>query len=458
MQKAKRFVPPKPLSLWSVAALARTIWRGDGDLLSLLPAAAYKMKAGNLGFSRRGITLFNDPEQVRQILFDRDEAFPKSDLMVNALEPLIGDSVFVTYGERWRRQRAMIDPAFSLIRIQNAFRFMQATIDDYESRLEKIAKAGETISIDQAMSELTADIICRSVFSTPLASGTARDVFEDFNVFERSVAQVEIWRLIVQKAWSEAPQKPEVLAACKRIRSHLGDLVDTHLDDNDGAYNDIASSIIAARDSETGKPLTREELIDQLGVFFLAGHETTASVLTWVFFILATRPEILQRVRKEVSTVAGSNTISLEDTKKMPLVRSIFRETLRLYPPVTFLPRVAERETLIGKRRIRRGTLVMISPWTIHRHRDLWPDPHAFDPERFMPGRDYPKTAYIPFGAGPHTCVGASFALAESALIIARLARQFDFQVLEPAKVRVAARLTTRPAELIQCKVLQRAT
>lgn len=457
MQKAESFIPPKPLSLWSVAALARTVWRGDGDLLSLLPSAAYKMKAGNLGFSRRGITLFNDPKQVRQILFDREEAFPKSDLMVNALEPLIGESVFVTYGERWRRQRAMIDPAFSLIRIQNAFRFMQAAIDDYEIRLDEVARTGETISIDQAMSELTADIICRSVFSTPLASSTAHDVFEDFNVFERSVAQVEIWRLIVQKAWSEAPQKPEVLAACQRIRSHLGDLIDTHLEDDKHAYNDIASSIIAARDSETGKSLTREELIDQLGVFFLAGHETTASVLTWVFFILATRPETMERVREEVSAVAGDNRISLEDTKKMLFVRSIFRETLRLYPPVTFLPRVAERDTIIGKRRIKKGTLVMISPWTIHRHRDLWPDPHAFDPERFMPGRDYPKGAYIPFGAGPHTCVGASFAVAESVLIIARLARRYEFQVLDTAKVRVAARLTTRPAELIHCKVRAKA-
>ena len=132
------------------------------------------------------------------------------------------------------------------------------------------------------MSHLTADIICRTVFSTALQTGVAVDVFEDFTLFERSAVQVDVLRLIFKPAWSDFPQPPEVLAACERIRRHLGTLVDSHLD-NPKAFDDIASSVIAARDQETGEPFSREELIDQLGVFFLAGHETTASALTWAF-------------------------------------------------------------------------------------------------------------------------------------------------------------------------------
>jgi cytochrome P450 len=129
----------------------------------------------------------------------------------------------------------------------------------------------------------------------------------------------------------------------------------------------------------------------------------------------------------------------------------VFKETLRLYPPVTFIPRVALEETTVGPRRLKRGAMVMVSPWAMHRNSRLWQDPNVFDAGRFLPEREaeIPKGAYIPFGAGRHTCIGSAFAHAESALIIARLARDFDFTVLAPQTVRPAARLTTRPASEI---------
>lgn len=463
MPASKAYYPPKPKSLWSVAALIRVLWRGDGNLLELLPAAAYRFDVGNLGYSRRSTVLFNRPDLIRDILRDTQGIFPKSDLMVNALEPLIGQSIFVTDGDRWRRQRAMIDPAFSRMRIGHAFAAMCAAVDDYESHLDAVAQRGETMSLDLAMSHLTADIICRTVFSTSLDSEVAREVFEDFTVFERSVAQVDILRLIIEPAWSNPPQPPAVLAACQRIRGHLGTLVDTHLNQsagNSAGYNDIASDVIAAVDQDSGEAFTREELIDQLGVFFLAGHETTASVLTWVFYILAMQPAVLERLRDEVDTVVGDGSVTFEHIRQLPFVRAVFRETLRLYPPITFLPRVALEAGTVGPRRLRRGALVMISPWTLHRHSGYWDEPHAFSAERFLPENEdsIQPGAYIPFGSGPHTCVGAGFALAESILIIARLARRFDFTMKDPQRVRPAARLTTRPAAQILCRPSRRAT
>ncbi len=451
------YIPPKPLSLWSVIALIRVLWRGDGNLLELLPAAAYHFDVGNLGYSRRSTVLFNDPELVKQIMKDADGIFPKSDLMVNALEPLIGESIFVTDGDKWRRQRAMVDPAFSQLRIGHAFAAMRAAVDDYQQRLDALADSGEPFSLDLAMSHLTADIICRTVFSTSLDSQVAMEVFEDFTVFERSVAQVDIMRLILAPAWSDAPQPPAVLEACARIRSHLGTLVDSHL--APGAdYNDIASAVIEARDADTGAAFSREELIDQLGVFFLAGHETTASVLTWVFYILAAQSETLSRLREENREVVGDGQVEFSQLRQLPFTRAVFRETLRLYPPITFMPRVALQATRIGPRKLKRGALVMIAPWTLHRHSQYWKEPHAFDPDRFLPENEGELVpgAYIPFGQGPHTCVGAGFAQAESALIITRLASRYDFEVLDGDKVRPAARLTTRPARQIMCRVKRR--
>lgn len=458
MAVSEVYEPPRPSRLPPVMALLRTVWHGQGDLLSLLPGSAFAMQAGELGYSRRSIKLFNDPDLVRQILHDQEGIFPKSDLMVGALEPLIGDSMFVSDGAKWRRQRAMIDPAFSKMRLTHAFTAMQQAVDACLERLQLSADRGELVSLDRIMSELTADIICRTVFSTSLASRIAQDVFDDFEVFERGVAQVKIWRLILDPAWTRVPQTEEVLSACKRIRHHLGGLIDTHTGPGAGRFDDIASAVMAARDPADRQPFTREELIDQLGVFFLAGHETTASALTWAFYMLAMCPDVLARLRAETGQAMGGGELPFEAARGLTYTRAVFKETLRLYPPITFLPRVALKATRIGRYKVRKGALLMIAPWTLHRHTRYWREPDRFDPERFLPGRDRDVVpgSYIPFGSGPHTCIGAGFAAVESALILARLTRAFDFVPEGTSNVRPAARLTTRPAEEIKVRIKNR--
>lgn len=451
-----RYRPPRPSSLGAIPALLRVALRGDGDLLSLLPASAYRCDVGPLGYSRRSILIVNRPDEVRRVLSDPEGIFPKSDLMVDALAPLIGDSIFVSSGQVWQRQRRMIDPAFTMMRVNRAFPAMQDGARACEETLAARAADGTAFSLDLTMSHLTADIICRTVFSTGLETGAAHDVFDAFTVFEHSVAQVEIRRLIMDPAWTTVPQKDFVLEACQRIRRHLGDLLDTHLGPNGEHFDDIAAAVIAARDDFTRTAFTREELIDQLGVLFLAGHETSASALTWAFYLLAMQPDLVARVRQEIREVAGEDgPIGFEETKHLPTVRNVFRETLRLYPPITFLPRVATAATTIAGRRVKRGALVMVAPWVLHRHRRFWKDPDLFDPDRFLPARESELTpgAYIPFGQGPRVCAGAAFALTEAVLLIARLFRRFDFHIEHAAAVRPAARLTTRPGKQILVRV-----
>ena len=184
-----------------------------------------------------------------------------------------------------------------------------------------------------------------------------------------------------------------------------------------------------ARDPD-GAGFSREELIDQLGVMFLAGHETSASALTWAFYILANRPDIVGRIREEVNRVAGAGPIQFEHIKALAFTRNVFRETVRLYPPITFLPRVALENTQIGGRKIPRGALVIVAPWVLHRHRAYWAEPDVFDPDRFLPEREAGMTsgAYIPFGIGPRVCAGAAFAQVEACLIIASLVAAFRLQ------------------------------
>ncbi|MBC7433928.1 MAG: cytochrome P450 [Rubritepida sp.] len=443
------YSPPRPTSYAALISLIRLAMQGDGDLLSLLPAAAFRQRIGWLGWSRRSILIVNEPAQVRRVLADPEGIFPKSDLMVEALQPLIGDSIFVSSGATWARQRAMIDPSLTMMRVSRAFPDMVAGAEAAEATLDAAGDA--PFSLDLAMSHLTADIICRTVFSTSLATQAAHDVFDAFSEFERSVAQVEIRRLIFDPAWKSAPQKASVLDACATIRRHLGDLLDTHLAAG-AAFDDIAAAVVAAR-GDDGQAFTREELIDQLGVLFLAGHETSASVLTWVFFILATQPAMVARLRAEVSAVAGDGEIGFEHIRALTFTRNVFRETLRLYPPITFLPRVALEATTIGTHKVKRGAMVMVAPWVLHRHQAFWRNPHAFDPDRFERESEIMPGTYIPFGLGPRVCAGAAFATTEAVLLIARLFRRYDFSVIEPQKVRPAARMTTRPTRQVMCTV-----
>jgi cytochrome P450 len=272
------------------------------------------------------------------------------------------------------------------------------------------------------------------------------------------VASVDLWQLIVGKPWADVEQPQSVLDACKRIRRYIGDLVDPRLDGSLPPADDIVEAVIAARDEQTGKAFTREELIDQIGVFFLAGHETTASVLTWAFYILATRPDVVARLRDEVDEVAGGGPISIQEVKQLAFVRNVFRETLRLYPPITFIPRVAAEATRIGKYSVKKGAMIMVSPWTAHRNALLWRHADRFDPDRFdaAGGDDQDSGVLMSFGLGPRVCVGAAFATIESGLILARLARRYDFLIENAGAVRPVARLTTRPATDIRVRVQRR--
>jgi len=350
----------------------------------------------------------------------------------------------------------MIEPAFSHMRIDRAFAAMSAGVEAYERVLDGHAREGAAFSLDAAMGHVTADIICRTIFSTSLESRTARDVFHAFLEFERSCANVDLKRLLLDKPFADIPQPANVQAACRLIRTRIGEMLDQRIAAGD--QDDIVKAVLDARDPDTGEGFTREEMIDQLGVFFLAGHETSASVLTWAFFMLSEQPDAVARMRAEIDAVAGSGPIAVEHVKRLAFVRNIFREAARLYPPITFIPRVAMRSTRVAGYAVSRGTMIMIAPWTIHRHTGLWANADRFDPDRFAAEREagVPPGAYIPFGLGPRICVGAAFATIEATLILARLVRRYDIAAIDPASVRPVARLTARPKTEIMCRVRRR--
>lgn len=440
--------PPAPYPIGPNAALFRSLLTGDRDLLALMPRLAYQRSIAKMGVTRRGIFIVNDPTTVRRILVTDVEDFPKNDLMVGSLAPLINDGMFVSSGSVWQRQRALVDPAFTHIGVKRAFSFMAAAVDVFVERHDRAAVRREPVRMEQAMSQLTADIIFRTIFSKPLDPTMARDFFEAWATFQNSVATIDLKRMIFGKAWDEVPHPLEALDSAKVIRDHLSALIDERLAEETPDYRDILGDVIAARDPETGEGFNREEIIDQIGVFFLAGHETTASVLTWCFYILANRPDLLGLIRAEIEETLLGGPISFEATKKLTVTRNIFRETLRLYPPLGFIPRVAAKDCVIDGMRVPKGAMIMISPWIIHRHETLWENPDRFDHDRFTPEREKKQKtgAYLPFGMGPRICAGAAFAMVEAVLILGRLAQRYDFNMVQPDTVRAVSHLATRPS------------
>lgn len=444
--------PPAPVPTTPVRALARAIFSPKRDMLSLMPRQAFQEMIMPVGWTRRKIVLVNDPQIIKRIMTAEAGLYPKNDLMVGALEPLVGQSVFVSSGKDWQRQRRIIDPAFAHMRVTHAFDAMQAGINAYWEQLDTYVATGESFSLEKAMSHLTADIICRTIFSQSLNSGASREVFDCFAEFQNSVANIQVMRLWLGRPWASIKQPRATRKVAGRVRRLLGDILDERLAAPAGRYSDIAGDIVLSRDTEDGSRFDREELIDHLGVFFLAGHETTAGALAWCLFILSQQPDLMDRLREEVGP---DGEMSIEAVKKFSLTRSVFRETLRLYPPLAFIPRVAVAPANIGGVDLPRGAMVMISPWVLHRHENLWPAADRFDPERFLTP-NHQEGAYLPFGLGPRVCVGAAFALIEAVLILARFVARYDVEATDPARVQPAARLTTRSLDDITVRIRRR--
>lgn len=453
----KAYRPPQPKRRSPIAALLHGFVQKDRDLLSLLPSDVYTMRVGKLGASRRGILFVNDADLIKDIMGKSVAIFPKNDLFVGALEPLVGNGVFISNGDAWKKQRQMIEPSFSHIQIARAFETMKEAATAMTARLSKAADAGHSISLDEAMTEVTADVMCRAIFSTSLDSQAAREIYEDFEIFQRHVANVEVARLIFGKPFSPVHQPTEAKQACERIRMHLRDWLSERLVNTDMAFSDIANDLINARAIDDGSSFTLEDLVDQAGVFFLAGHETTASTLTWALFVLSQMPDLAAALQQEIDELDDIETMSPTALKNCRLLQSVLFETLRFYPPGAFLPRVCLERCKLDKYTMNHGAMIMISPWIMHHHPEYWEAPELFKPERFLHGSDKTNPAYMPFGLGPRTCIGGGFATVEGLLILSQFLRHFTVKIDKPEDVMPAVRLTLRPKHPIQASIAARA-
>lgn len=447
--------PPKPqprpdhVSLWRYLRLFRQ------DILSAQPARLYGawMAGFRTPFFRS--YLINDPALIRRVLHERPEDFPKSDRVSAGLRPLLGQSVFVTNGAQWQRQRRIIDPAFAGGRLKESFTGILAAADAGVDRLAANADTAPQ-EIEAITSHIAADAIFRALFSLPIEDQTARAVFAAFRRYQQSQPILNLAAFLPGPRWMPRLFRAETRKSARDIRDLITKLTVQRLAEiaASTAPEDLATKILTTKDPETGLGFSQEEMVDQVAIFFLAGHETSAAALSWALYLLATHPDWQARAAAEAASYDGS----FAGLSRLPVIRDIFRETLRLYPPVPMMVRQSRRAEVLRGRNVRPGAQIVLSPWHLHRHLRLWDNPDGFDPARWQTpaGKQAAKDAYLPFSAGPRVCSGAGFAMIEGVVMLARILARFEVAP-DPARAPTPqAHLTVRAKDGIWLRLLPR--
>ncbi|MEJ1158662.1 cytochrome P450 [Prosthecomicrobium sp. N25] len=395
--------------------------------------------------------LVNDPEAIRRILVENEGNYLRDDLQLRILRRTIGLGLFTAEGAAWRAQRKVVAPLFSARAVSG---FLPAMAAAAEAGIERLSASpdGTVLDVAEQMSTIALDVLERTLFRdgfrTPLA-----EVGRHSKRFVDGAGAVTILDVLGLPEWIPGLRLLRVRSDQRALSAMVDRMIAARRaappkPDGEGPETrDILSALLAAADRETGIGLSEREVRDNVLTFIGAGHETTGYALSWALFLLSGAPDVRAAAEAEADAVLGSDREAPAGIADLPLVRAVIEESMRLYPTAPFLSRVARQDDVIGGRPIRAGSLVLIVPWLLHRHRRLWSDPDVFDPGRFLPDRreSVPRFAYLPFGAGPRVCIGSAFALQEATLVLARILSRFRFDLAPGHVIEPVQRITLRP-------------
>lgn len=450
-------LPPKPAVRAERVSLLRYLRLFRQDILSAQPARLYRAWMADFRTPFFRSVLANQPELVRLVLKERPRDFPKSMRVAEGLRPLLGNSVFLTNGAVWERQRRIIDPAFEGGRLRDTFPAMWQAAESAVARLRDKAGGAREVEIEEVTSHAAADVIFRTLFSIPIENEIATRVFTEFRDYQRSQPILNIAAFLPLPRWMPRFHRRRTRRSAAAIRGLITALTAERMDRiaEGTAPDDLATKIMTTADPETGERFDTAEMVDQVAIFFLAGHETSASALAWCLYLVAMFPEWQDKLAAEAEVLTQPDFAVMS---RLRLSRDVFREALRLYPPVPMMVRETACPERLRERDLPKGTQIVVSPWHLHRHTRLWDNPDGFDPARWSTenGKTCLRDAFIPFSAGARVCTGAGFAMVEGPLILSMLLREYRFELV-PGKVPVpVAHLTVRAKDGIWLRVVPR--
>lgn len=375
--------------------------------------------------------MVTDPKAIRRILRDRLDDYPKSNVTKNILRPVIGDSIFVAEGAHWRWQRQAAAPVFSHRNIANLSPIMSLAAERSCARIA--AQSGRAVDLLEEMVTATFEVVSDVTFSGDEGFDRAA-MHRSIESYISGAARVSLLDILNVPTW--VPRPARILSRSKMLemRKTADHVIETRKSRPKVEIPDLLDLLLAGEDPETKRKMTTSELRDNLLAFIVAGHETTALALAWSLYLCAFDESVQDRAREEAQDVLNGRIATEADLSKLPYIRQIIDEAMRLYPPAGFLSRTALEHDELSGAKINPGDTVTLPIYALHRSRLLWDDPDAFDPERFAPGHSIDRFAYLPFGDGPRICIGMSFALQEAVIILASLLSRYKFTAI-PGKV-----------------------
>ena len=406
------------------------------------------------------VTTISAPQAIRHVLVDNAANYRKDELQRRVLAPGLGNGLLTAEGDEWRLQRRTLAPLFAP---RNVASFWPAMVEAAERLVRRWRRRsnGRVLDVSLEMTRVTLAVLERTIFT----NGPAHDpdaLGRAITRYFEAIGPLDPLDVFGFPEWLPRIGRIRARPAVRFFEEVVGELIATRkalLAEGGDAPRDILTLLLEAADPETGKGLGDYEVRANIVTFIGAGHETTANALSWSLYLLSQAPEMRERIEAEVDEVLGQRLIEPADLDRLVFTRAVLDEAMRLYPPVPFMSRAALREDSIDGLRIPKGSVVMIAPWVVHRHRRLWDEPDAFDPGRFLPERRgaIDRFAYLPFGAGPRVCIGASFALQEAVIVLAAIVRAARLDLADGHEVRPLHRITLRPEGGLPMKLLLRA-
>jgi cytochrome P450 len=386
--------------------------------------------------------LVSHPEAFHHVLIEKNKEYVKGRSR-RAVSRILGQGLITSEGELWRQQRKLIQPAFHRAVLDRLTAMMITSVDGMLEDWER-TKQKTVFDLHAEMMRLTLRIIGQTLFSV--------DIDDEASAFARGFAQANAHAdhyakaLVLLPAWVPTPRGLAVRRTVQALHGLVRQLIDEH---RARERADLLSMLMAARDEETGEQMKDRQLYDEMLTMIAAGHETTATTLSWCFYLLSKNPEVLRNLRDELTAVLGDRPPEAADLPKLTYTNWVVQETLRLYPSVWMMERETCADDEILGYRVPAGSSISLFVYGMQRHKQFWDDPDSFRPERFAPElcEARPRSVYAPFGAGPRRCIGANFAMMEAQIILAMIAQRFQVTVAPGREVKMDPLITLRPKQ-----------
>ena len=431
--------PEQPLGLLGLRTLLR-------NYVETIPRSAYEQSITRIRTRLSDVLIVSDPNIIQEILVEKAEAFGRDPATRRWFRSVIGDtSLFLAEGADWRWQRRAVSPIFRHETLLSFVPIIAAMAQRQVERWRAVHGAGP-IDAAAAMTHTTFEIIVEAMLggSTSLdAERYSRALTDHFDIIPWHI----IYTMFLIPEWMPYPHRRRAMRSSDFLHRDIRRIVETRRSIQ-SSQPGLLNLLLAARDPETGRSMSDDEIVANLMTFITAGHETTAVALTWTLWLLAKDQTTQQRVFEEVRAVAGDHMIDATHIEGLSFCRQVIQEAMRLFPPAPGIWRIVKEAMEIGGMQIPARTWIHIPVFALHRNVGLWDNPNAFDPDRFAADRVKTRSRYtfLPFGGGPRVCIGAGFAMIEAAIILATLVRAFFFQVVAGHRPKTVAKITLRPS------------